>query len=541
MARILVTEPLAEAGLDALRAAGHDVDVQLGLSPSDLLAAVAGAQALIVRSATQVTAEVIEAGRDLVVVGRAGTGVDNVDTSAATARGVMVVNAPGSNALSTAEHAMALLLSMARNIPQASAALRQGRWEKSKWTGVELHGKTFGVLGIGPIGTLVAQRAHAFGMRLIAWDPWMSSERFRVLGIEQVELEELFAQADFVTIHVQKTADTVGLIGKELLAKAKPGLRLVNAARGGIIDEAALADAVREGRVAGAAIDVFETEPTTESPLFELDAVVPTPHLAASTAEAQDKAGVVVAEQIRLALAGEFVPFAVNVDAAAAPESVRPFLPLADRLGRLFAKLSDSTSSTLEIGYRGELAGGDTRILKLAVLKGMLDSPGAEEPVSYVNAPALAADRGISVSESTTTTSGEYVNLLSLRGGDHAVAGTITGPRSEPRIVMIDDHDVELPLAANLLIVRNDDRVGMLALVTAALAEAAKNAAAAAPPPAWVEAADGTCPPTHPVKAKLASKLFHLPGMFAYVRTRPDRCYLDADTAVADGFTQAKR
>ena len=477
MARILVTEPLAEAGLDALRAAGHDVDVQTGLSVEALLGVVPGAQALIVRSATQVTAEVLEAGRDLVVVGRAGTGVDNVDTAAATARGVMVVNAPGSNALSTAEHAMALLLSMARNIPQASAALRQGRWEKSKWSGVELHGKTLGVLGIGPIGTLVAQRALAFGMRLIAWDPWMAPERFRLLGIERVELDELFARADFATIHVQKTAETTDLIDKQLLAKAKPGLRIVNAARGGIIDEEALAEAVRDGRVAGAAIDVFATEPTTESPLFELDRVVATPHLAASTVEAQDKAGVVVAEQILLALAGEFVPFAVNVDAAEAPENVRPFLPLAERLGRLFAGISGSMSSTLEIGYRGELAGGDTRILKLAVLKGLLDSGAGEEPVSYVNAPQLAIDRGVTVTESSTAESDEYVNLLSLRGVDHAVAGTITGPRNEPRIVMIDDHQVELPLVANLLVVRNDDRVGMMALVTAAVAEAGVNIA----------------------------------------------------------------
>ena len=477
MARILVTEPLAEAGLDALRAAGHEVDVRTGLSEDALLGVVPGAQALIVRSATQVTAEVLEAGRDLVVVGRAGAGVDNVDTKAATARGVMVVNAPGSNALSTAEHAMALLLSMARNIPQASSALRQGRWEKSKWAGIELHGKTIGVVGIGAIGTLVAQRCHAFGMRLIAWDPWMSPERFRVLGIERVELEELFARADFVTIHVNKSPDTLGLVGKELLAKAKPGLRLVNAARGGIIDEDALAEAVRDGRVAGAAIDVFATEPTTESPLFELDRVVATPHLAASTAEAQDKAGVVVAHQILLALAGEFVPFAVNVDAAEAPEHVRPFLPLAERLGRLFAGISGSMSSTLEIGYRGELAGGDTRILKLAVLKGLLDSGAGEEPVSYVNAPQLAIDRGVTVTETSTAESDEYVNLLSLRGGDHAVAGTITGPRNEPRIVMIDDHQVELPLVANLLVVRNDDRVGMMALVTAAVAEAGVNIA----------------------------------------------------------------
>jgi D-3-phosphoglycerate dehydrogenase len=477
MARILVTEPLAAAGLDALRAAGHDVDEQLELSADRLIAVIPGAHALIVRSATKVTADVIEAGRDLVVVGRAGTGVDNVDIDAATRRGVMVVNAPGSNSLSTAEHTMALLLSLARNVPQASGALRQGRWEKSKWSGVELHGKTLGVLGLGRIGTLVAQRASAFGMRVIARDPFVSAERARQLGIDLVDsYEELVARSDFLTIHANKTAETTGLVGKELLTHAKPGLRIVNAARGGIIDEDALADAIREGRVAGAGIDVFATEPTTESPLFELDSVVVTPHLAASTSEAQDKAGVIVAEQILFALAGDFVPFAVNVDAAEAPESVRPFLPLAERLGALFAKISGSMPSDLEIGYRGELASGDTRILKLAVLKGLLDS-SLEEPASYVNAPQLAADRGISVSESTTTTSDEYVNLLSLRGGDHSVAGTITGLRGEPRIVMIDDHDVELPLSPNLLIVRNDDRVGMMALVTAAVAEAGVNIA----------------------------------------------------------------
>jgi D-3-phosphoglycerate dehydrogenase len=317
MARILVTEPLAEAGLEALRAAGHEVDVQLGLSADDLLGVMPGAAALIVRSATQVTAEVLEAGRDLVVVGRAGTGVDNVEIEAATRRGVMVVNAPGSNALSTAEHAMALLLSMARNVPQASGALRDGRWEKSKWSGVELHGKVLGVLGLGRIGTLVAQRASAFGMRIIARDPFVAPERARQLGIELVDsYEDLVAQADFLTIHANKTPETTGLVGKELLAHAKPGLRIVNAARGGIIDEAALAEAIRDGRVAGAAIDVFAVEPTTDSPLFELPSVVATPHLAASTSEAQDKAGVIVAEQILLALAGEFVPFAVNVDAA---------------------------------------------------------------------------------------------------------------------------------------------------------------------------------------------------------------------------------
>ena len=476
MARILVTEPLADAGLDALRAAGHEVDLQVGLSPEALLAALPGAHALIVRSATKVTAEVIEAGRDLVVVGRAGVGVDNVDTVTATRRGVMVVNAPGSNSLSTAEHAFALLLSQARNVPQANAALKGGKWERSRWEGVELHGKTLGVLGLGRIGTLVAQRGHAFGMRLVAWDPWMAPERARQLGIELLELDELFARSDFVSIHVNKTKDTVGLVGKELLEKAKPGLRIVNAARGGIVDEGALAQALESGRLGGAALDVFDTEPTTESPLFGFDNVVVTPHLAASTAEAQDKAGQVIAEQVLLALAGEFVPFAINVEASEAGEAVRPYLPLAERLGALFAQLSDGISPLLEIEYEGDLAAGDTRILTLSLLKGLFGA-GSEEPVSYVNAPQIADARGMEVRETKSTTSHEYLNVVKVKGGGHGIAGTLFGLRGEPRIVMIDDHDVELPLAANLLVVQNDDRIGMMALVTATVAEAGVNIA----------------------------------------------------------------
>lgn len=476
MARILVTEPLAESGLDELRAAGHEVDVQVGLSADALLGVMPGAAALIVRSATRVTAEVLEAGRDLVVVGRAGVGVDNVDTVTATRRGVMVVNAPGSNSLSTAEHAFALLLAQARNVPQANAALKAGKWERSRWEGVELHGKTLGVLGLGRIGTLVAQRGHAFGMRLVAWDPWMAPERARQLGIELLDLDELFARADFVSIHVNKTKDTVGLVGKDLLARAKPGMRIVNAARGGIIDEAALADAIESGHLGGAGLDVFDSEPTTQSPLFGLDNVVVTPHLAASTAEAQDKAGQVIAEQVLLALAGEFVPFAINVEAGEAGESVRPYLPLAERIGSLFASLADGISPVLEIDYEGDIALGDTRILTLSLLKGFF-SAGSEEAVSFVNAPQFAEERGMEVRETKTTTPHEYLNVIKVKGGDHGIAATLFGLRGEPRIVMIDDHDIELPIAANLLVVRNDDRVGMMALVTASVAEAGVNIA----------------------------------------------------------------
>ena len=317
VARVLVTEKIAQSGLDLLADAGHEVDVQEGLSPEQLLGAVAGA--VIIRSATQVTTEVLAAGTALAVVGRAGVGLDNVDVDAATERGVMVVNAPTSNILSVAEQAMALLLAQARNIPQAHSALVAGRWERSKWEGVELHGKVLGVVGLGRAGSLVAQRAHAFGMELIGYDPFVSHERARAMGVRLVSIEELVGEADFVSIHTPKTPETIGLFGRDLLAKAKPGIRIVNTARGGIVDEDALAEAIRDGIVAGAGLDVFAKEPCTESPLFDLPQVVVSPHLGASTEEAQDKAGVTIAEQVLLALAGDFVPYAVNVADATSP------------------------------------------------------------------------------------------------------------------------------------------------------------------------------------------------------------------------------
>jgi D-3-phosphoglycerate dehydrogenase / 2-oxoglutarate reductase len=474
MARVLVTEEIADGGLDRLRAAGHEVDVQLGLSPGALLDAVKGAHALIIRSATNVTAEVLDTADSLIVVGRAGIGLDNVDVEHATSRGVMVVNAPQSNVLSAAEQTLGLLLAQARNIPQAHAALKDGRWERSRWEGVELADKVLGIIGLGRIGKLVAQRASAFGMRLLACDPFVSAERARQMNVELVELDELMRQSDFVTIHVAKTKETVGLVDKDLLAKAKPGVRIINVARGGIVDENALAEAIESGQVGGAAIDVFAEEPTTESPLFDLDAVVVTPHLGASTREAQDKAGDTIAEQIALALAGDFVPYAVNVSAAEASETVRPFLPLAERLGRIYVALNEGTPTRLETEYEGQLADYDTRILTLAVLKGVFGGV-VEEPVSYVNAPRIAAERGVEVRESSSSTAQDYVNLVTVRGGGHAVAGTLVGLRGEPRIVMIDDLSVDLPPAKNMLIVRNDDVPGMIAAVTRALAEAGIN------------------------------------------------------------------
>ncbi len=464
-----------------MRAAGLDVDERLGLRPDELRDAVQGAAALVIRSATRVDDAVLEAGHELVVVGRAGIGLDNVDVDAATRRGVMVVNAPQSNVLSAAEHTLALLLAQARNIPQADADLKAGAWNRSRWEGVELANKTLGIVGLGRVGVLVAQRTSAFGMHLLAYDPFVSADRARQLGVGLVgDLDELMREADFLTIHLPKTPETVGLIDAAMLSHAKPTLRLVNTARGGIVDEAALADALRDGRIAGAALDVFAAEPTTESPLFALPNVVVTPHLGASTVEAQDKAGQTIAEQVVLALRGEFVPYAVNVAATEANATVTPFLPLGERLGRLFTALAGGVVDTLEVSYEGEIADYDCRVLTLAVLKGVLQRV-VDEPVSFVNAPQLAATRGLAVRETTSSSALDYVNLVTLRGQRDGrpvhVAGTLFGKRAAPRIVGIDEHSVDVPPTRHMLVVHNADEPGMIGTVGTILGEAGVNIA----------------------------------------------------------------
>jgi len=474
MARILVTEEIAEGGLERLRAAGHDVQVELDLSRLPDL--IRDAQAVIIRSATQVTAEVLELADELLVVGRAGIGLDNVDVEAATRRGVMVVNAPQSNIVSAAEHTMALLLAQARNVPQAHAALVEGRWERSRWEGVEVADKTLAIVGLGRIGKLVADRARAFGMRLLAYDPFVSAERARQMGVELVSLDQAVAEADFLTVHLPKTKETTGLINRDLLLKAKPELRIINVARGGIVDEAALAECIRDGIIAGAAVDVFATEPCTSSPLFDLDTVVVTPHLGASTREAQDKAGDTIADMVLLALSGDFVPFAVNVDAAEANETLRPFLPLAETLGRLFASLVGGSPEAFEVCTEGDIAGYDTRILTLAVLKGFFDAI-SDEQVTYVNAPQLAKDHGMEVREAKCGLSADFVNLITLRGSEHSLAGTLVGRRSEQRIILIDDHHFDVPPAEHMLVVKNDDRPGVIGTVGTLLGNAAINIA----------------------------------------------------------------
>ena len=476
--RIVIAEEIADAGLDRLRSAGFIVDVQLNKSAGELHAILDGAHALIVRSATMVDAAMLAAGKQLVVVARAGVGLDNIDVEAATKQGVMVVNAPQSNVLSAAEHTMALILSIARNVPQAHSALTAGRWERSKWEGIELAGKTLGILGLGRIGTLVAQRARAFDMRLVAYDPYVSAERGRELGVEMTTLERVVEQADVLTIHLPKNKETTGIINADMLKRAKRSLRIVNVARGGIADEADLAEALRNGTIAGAALDVFTKEPVTDSPLFGLGNIVVTPHLGASTREAQDRAGEVVADMVQLALNGDFVPFAVNLEAGDANETLKPFVPLADRIGRVFASLIESTPSTIEISTTGEIGGYDPGLITISALKGML-SVWSTDQVSLVNAPSMARNLNITVESvaSTTTTHRDYVNLITLRSGDRNIAATLTGRRREARIVMIDHHLTDIPPSEHMLVVKNDDRPGAIGRVASALGNAGINIA----------------------------------------------------------------
>ena len=476
--RIVIAEEIADAGLDRLRSAGFIVDVQLDKSAGELHAILDGAHALIVRSATMVDAAMLAAGKQLVVVARAGVGLDNIDVEAATKQGVMVVNAPQSNVLSAAENTMALILSIARNVPQAHSALTAGRWERSKWEGIELAGKTLGILGLGRIGTLVAQRARAFDMRLVAYDPYVSAERGRELGVEMTTLERVVEQADVLTIHLPKNKETTGIINADMLKRAKRSLRIVNVARGGIADEADLAEALRNGTIAGAALDVFTKEPVTDSPLFGLGNIVVTPHLGASTREAQDRAGEVVADMVQLALNGDFVPFAVNLEAGDANETLKPFVPLADRIGRVFASLIESTPSTIEISTTGEIGGYDPGLITISALKGML-SVWSTDQVSLVNAPSMARNLNITVESvaSTTTTHRDYVNLITLRSGDRNIAATLTGRRREARIVMIDHHLTDIPPSEHMLVVKNDDRPGAIGRVATALGNAGINIA----------------------------------------------------------------
>lgn len=472
MTKVLVKEEIADSGVELLRE-HFDVDLGIEWSDDELAKKIGSYDGIVVRSATQLTADLIGRGERLKVIGRAGVGVDNVDVEAATKRGIVVANAPQSNVVTAAEHTMALLLALARNVPQAHGSLTSGKWERSKFGGVELYEKTLGILGFGRIGQLVAQRARGFEMRVVAYDPFVSADRFRALGVERADgADELFGQADFITIHLPNTDETRGFLNAEAFAKMRDGVRVINCARGELMDDAALKDALDSGKVGGAALDVFPSEPITDYPLFSgYDNVVVTPHLGASTAEAQDRAGLQTAEQVVAALTGGVVTTAVNIPAVGVEEMqlVRPLLPLCENLGRLAIGLAEASSiERVEIEYLGLIADMDTRLLSIAVLNGVLRGH-TEEQVNYVNAPSIAKERGIKVSERVDNYVRDFAELVRVTvvSGDSRVrvGGTGFGPNKIPHLVEVWDQQFNIELEPNIAFFRYRDQPGMIGLV----------------------------------------------------------------------------
>ena len=473
--KVLVADPIAQEGIEALRAHA-EVDVKLGMSPDELIAIIGEYDALVVRSDTQVSKEVIEAGEKLQVIARAGVGVDNIDVEAATRKGIVVVNAPSGNIISAAEHTIALMLAMARHIPQANAVLRSGQWRRHDFIGVEVRGKTLGIIGLGNVGTEVMRRAKGLEMRIIAHDPFVSLEYASTLGVELVSLDELLRQSDFITLHTPLSELTKGLIGAKELAKVKPTVCLINCARGGIIDEQALFEAVEKGKVAAAAIDVFAEEPVTESVLFQSDRIIVTPHLAASTAEAQTTVALDVAEQIGAALRGQPPRYAVNVPFIP-PETVAvvgPFLGVSQHIGRLLTQLAKGQMSAISIKYEGEIANHDTAVLKAAIIGGLLETI-SEERVTLVNAHLIAQRRGLKITEHKDPICENYGNLVTVEVrtsiGQTTVAGTVM--RGEPHIVRMDDYWIDVvPSGGYFLFSDHRDRPGLIGTVGIILGQA---------------------------------------------------------------------
>ena len=481
---VLIAEELSPATIDAL---GPDFDVRSvdGTDRPALLSALADANAVLIRSATKIDAEAIAAAPVLKVVARAGVGLDNVDIKTATTAGVMVVNAPTSNIISAAELTVGHILSLARRIPAAHASLSRGAWKRSSYTGTELFEKTVGIIGLGRIGALITARLQAFDVRVIAYDPYVTSARAQQLGVQLVTLDELLEQSDFVTIHMPKTPETTGMIGAEQFKIMKPTAYVVNVARGGLIDEEALHAALTAGEIAGAGLDVFTSEPPAEggsaAALLDLPNVVVTPHLGASTEEAQEKAGVSVAKSVRLALGGELVPDAVNVAGGLIDPYVRPGIPLVEKLGQIFSALARSPLTSLDVEVHGELQAYDVSVLKLAALKGVFTNI-VSETVSYVNAPLLAEQRGVEVRLLVDDDSPEYRNVITLRGAlsdgsQLAISGTLTGPKQVEKLVGINDYAIELPIETNHVVMLYTDRPGIVAVYGQKFGEAGINIA----------------------------------------------------------------
>jgi D-3-phosphoglycerate dehydrogenase / 2-oxoglutarate reductase len=519
--RVLVKEKIAESGVELLRA-NFEVVLGLEMGPDELIEAIGGYDAILIRSATKLTADVIDAGERLKVIGRAGTGVDNVDIAAATRRGIIVANAPESNSIAAAEHTMALMLALCRNVPQAHASLLAGRWDRAEFKGAELYGKTLGVFGFGRIGQLVAKRAQAFDMEVVAFDKFVSAERFRELGVEGAEHRgEVFERADVISLHLPKTPETVNWIDAEAIATMKDGARIVNCARGELIDLDVLLAGLESGKLGGAALDVFPEEPFTAHPVFERADVVVTPHLGASTAEAQDRAGLVTAEQVTAALRGAVVTNAVNI-AAVRPEEMEamaPFVPLCEKLGRLAQGLGDGSVDRVRAEFRGRLAEYDTRLLGIAALVGIL-SGHTEEPVNLVNAPQMADERGIELIETKDALSEDFTELVTVRieSGDAAVevAGTGVGPRNEPYLVSAWGESFYLPFADHISVFRYKDQPGMIGRVGTVFGEEGVNIISAA---VGAEAGDDLAvmamTTDAPVRAPTIARIRELDGFYA--------------------------
>lgn len=473
--KVLISDPLAKQGLEILeKAKSIEVDVKIGLKPEELIASIGEYDGIIVRSETKVTKEVIEAGKKLQVIGRAGVGVDNINVESATKKGIIVMNAPGGNTVSTAEHTMAMLLALSRNIPQADKSTKEGKWERKKYIGVELSKKTLGVVGLGRIGSYVAQIGLAFNMKVLASDPYISQEKAKRLGIELVSLDELYKNSDFITLHVPKSDETKKMISKAEIAKMKDGVRIINCARGGLIDEEALCEALKSGKVAGVALDVYENEPPTDNPLLKFENCVTVPHLGASTYDAQINVGVEVAQQVVDALSGGPIRNAVNIQQVDPDilQEIQPYLILAEKIGALSAQLNVSGIQQVEIAISGEIASYEIPPFTIAVLKGLLSAILKEPVVNYVNAPVMAKERGINIVEVRETKEEDFVNLITVTIKTDEKTSQISGSifqKDDMRIVAIDGFRIDALPQGNMLVISNIDKPGVLGKIATVL------------------------------------------------------------------------
>ena len=464
--KVLISDNLSPRGIEVLKQSGLEVDVKTGMKPEELKACIGEYHGLIIRSATKVTAEIVEAAANLKVVGRAGSGLDNVDKAAASKKGIVVMNTPGGNTITTAEHTIALMFALARQIPQATASMKQGKWEKKRFMGVELFNKTIGIVGIGNIGKHVARRALSLGMIVIGYDPYLSDENAKEMGIEKVDLTTLFKRSDFITIHTPITSETKNLISTKTIQLMKDGVRIINCARGGIVNEAELYEALKKEKVAGAALDVFEKEPPGENPLLTLDSVICTPHLGAATEEAQENVAVAIAEQVVDCLVNGVIRNAVNFPSVPAEQVLRlkPYLTLAEKLGTFASQVFEGGVTEITVEYRGEASQLNTAPVNIALLKGFL-TPILDETVNFVNAPVITKERGIEVKEMKSPDGGDYQSMIILRvkadRKEHRLSGTLLG-RTDPRIVRIDDFAVEIVPEGTMLFMYNNDRPGVI-------------------------------------------------------------------------------